>query len=354
MKKYEKTSLIKFTSIYFFSTAFFVILLGYLYYGQQKNQILQKYTMMMHDYSMQLKQTAFRYKKDGYSYDIEDNNRFIYQLATKEGDYYKKSFPVLKGMQSIVVSIDAKIIKKELSDVKLFTIILQVVLIGLFLLLSLFLAKYSLKPMNETISHLDRFIKDLIHDLNTPSTSILLNTKMLKKSIDEPSYLKKLNRIENSAIAISSLYENLEILLQKNLEKRSIDLFKILEEKKEHCNILYPNILLNLEKKKMIVKTNEKAISRIIDNIISNACKYSKDKDAVIDIKYNNNILSIIDNGKGMIYPQKIFERSYTENNNESGHGIGMHIVHRLCNDLSIDIDLASKEHYGTTIELRF
>ena len=354
MKKYEKTSLIKFTFIYFFSTAFFVILLGFLYYTQQENQILQKYTMKMHDYSMQLQQTAFRYTKDGYSYDIEDKNRFIYQLATKEGDYYKKSFPLFKGKQSIVISVESIIIEKELYDVKLFTIMLQIALIGLFLILSLLLAKYSLKPMNETISHLDRFIKDLIHDLNTPSTSILLNIKMLKKDIIEPNHLKKLNRIQNSAIAISSLYENLEILLRKNLEKNSVNLFNMLDDKKENCNILYPNIIFNLEKKEMIVNTNEKAISRIIDNILSNACKYSNDKNPIIDIKFSNNILFIIDNGKGMIYPQKIFERSYTENYNESGHGIGMHIVHRLCNDLSIDIKIISKEHCGTTIELKF
>ncbi|MEA3554262.1 MAG: HAMP domain-containing sensor histidine kinase [Campylobacterota bacterium] len=354
MKKYEKISLVKFTFIYFFSTAFFVILLGYLYYGQQKNQMLQKYTMKMHDYSMQLKQTAFRYKKDGYSYAIEDKNRFVYQLATKESEYYKKSFPLLKGTQSIVVSVENKIIQDELYSIQLFTIILQVSLIILFLLLSLFLAKYSLKPMNETISHLDRFIKDLIHDLNTPSTSILLNIKMLKKDIDNPNHLKKLNRVENSAIAISSLYKNLEILLHKGLQKNGVDLFKLLDEKKDNCNILYPNITFNLEKKEMLVDTNEKAISRIIDNILSNACKYSKEKDSVIDVKFENKILSIIDNGKGMLYPQKIFERTYTENNNESGHGISMHIVHRLCNELSIDIQISSKEHHGTTIELRF
>ena len=354
MKNYEKTSLIKFTSIYFFSTAFFIILLGYLYYGQQKNQILQKYTMHMHEYLMQLKQTAFRYKKDGYSYVVEDENRFIYQLATKEGKYYKKSFPILKGKKSIVINVNSELIKKELDNVKLFTIMLQISLIFLFLLISLFLAKYSLKPMNETISHLDKFIKDLIHDLNTPSTSILLNTKMLKKDINELDKIKKLNRIENSAIAISSLYENLEILLYKNLEKSRVNVFKLLEEKKENYNIIYPNIRFNLERKEMIVDTNEKAISRIIDNILSNSCKYSKDKDAIIDIDFNNNILSIIDNGKGMQYPQKIFERSYTENNNEGGHGIGMHIVHRLCNDLAIDINILSKEYCGTTIELRF
>ncbi len=354
MKKYEKTSLLKFTFIYFFSTAFFVILLGYLYYGQQENQVLQKYTMKMHDYSMQLKQTTFRYTRDGYSYDIEDKNRFIYQLATKEGNYYKKSFPILKGRQSIVVSIKDDLVQNELNEIKLFTIVLQVTLIILFLFLSFLLAKYSLRPMNETISHLDRFIKDLIHDLNTPSTSILLNTKMLKKDIDEPKYIKKLNRIENSALAISSLYENLEILLHKDLDKSSVDLYILLEDKKDNCNILYPNIKFYLDKKEMIVNTNEKAINRIIDNILSNACKYSKDENPTIDIQFDNNILLITDNGKGMQYPQKIFERSYTENDNENGYGIGMHIVHRLCDDLSIGIHVISKEHYGTTIELKF
>ena len=229
MKKYEKTSLLKFTFIYFFSTAFFVVLLGYLYYTQQENQVLQKYTMKMHEYSMHLKQTAFRHTQKGYSYSIEDKNRFKYQLAIKEGDFYKKSFPVQKGMQSIVVNLDSNIVNNELYKLKMFTIILQIGLIFLFLTISFILAKVSLRPLNETISHLDRFIKDLIHDLNTPSTSILLNTKMLKKNISEEKELKKLNRIENSAIAISSLYENLEILLHKNMLKDEINLFGLID-----------------------------------------------------------------------------------------------------------------------------
>ncbi|MEA3497509.1 MAG: HAMP domain-containing sensor histidine kinase [Campylobacterota bacterium] len=352
MKKYESTSLLKFTFIYFFSTAFFVILLGYLYYSQQENQVLQKYTMKMHEYSMHLKQTAFRHTQKGYSYSIEDNNRFKYQLAVKEGNFFKKSFPVKKGMQSIVVNIDSNIINDELYKIKMFTIILQIGLIFLFLAISFILAKISLRPLNETISHLDRFIKDLIHDINTPSTSILLNIKMLKKSITENKELKRLNRIENSALAISSLYENLEILLHKNMAKDKIDLYSLIDEKVENCKIIYPNIKFNLDNKKISVVTNLKAINRIIDNILSNACKYSSDKNPEINIKFNNSTLSIIDNGKGMQYPKKIFERSYSEN--EGGHGIGMHIVHRLCNDLGIEVNITSKEHYGTTIELKF
>jgi two-component system OmpR family sensor kinase len=353
VKDYEKRSLIKFTFIYFFSTAFFVILLGYLYYTQQKTQILQKYTMKMHEYAVALKQTRFNHIQNGYSYTINDNKKqFKYQLAIKHNNYYKKSFPLQKNKLSVIIKLDASIIDKELNNLQTFTLLIQITLICVFLLISYLLAKYSLRPMNETISHLDRFVKDLIHDLNTPSTSILLNIKMLKKDIKDNKYTRKLERIQNSAIAISSLYENLEILLYKDLIKKKINLFTLIEEKKENCSILYPNIKFNLDKKEMVVNTNEKAINRIIDNILSNACKYSQENNPHINIKFNNNILSIIDNGKGMQYPKKIFERSYSEN--ENGHGIGMHIVHRLCNDLFIDISISSKENYGTTIELEF
>jgi len=348
----EKISLIKFISIYFFSTSFFIILLGYLYFSQQKNHILQKYTMKMHEYSVHLKQTSFTYTQEGYSFIINQTDRFQYKLATKEKDYYIKSFPINKGKLYLSIHIDSKIVDDELLTIKYFTILLQIGLLLLFLTLSYILAKISLKPLNDTISHLDRFIKDLIHDLNTPSTAIILNSKMLEKSITDEKQQKKLKRIQNSANTISSLYENLEILLNKDLEKVKIDLYPLLEEKQENCKILYPNIQFQLEQKKMIVFTNEKAISRIIDNILSNGCKYSQDKEPYIKIWFKDHTLYIKDNGKGMQYPQKIFERSYREN--ENGHGIGMHIVHRLSSELDIKVNISSKEYIGTTIIMSF
>ena len=351
MKNYEKTALIKFTSIYFFSTAFFVILLGYLYYLQQENTVLQKYTMKMHQYTMKLKQSNFTHKQDGYDFNITDTNIFQYKLASKHDHYYKKTFPIYKGEQFIIITIQADIIDKELNKIKKFTILSQIILLLLFFSISLFLARLSLKPMNNTISHLDRFIKDLIHDLNTPATSILLNTKMLKKQVNDDSIEKKLDRIQKSADAISSLYENLEIVLKETLSKSTLDIFPILEEQKELFGYKYPTISINIENKPMIVETNEKALMRILDNILSNACKYSND-DSNIQISFDKNTLIIKDNGKGMLYPNKIFERSYSED--EKGHGIGMHIVQRLCNNLNIKITVNSTLHTGTTVALKF
>ncbi len=305
----------------------------------------------MHHYVTTLQQTNFTHKLDGYKYEFIYNESVKYELPIKEGEYYIKVFPRVKGGNNILVSMKADMINNEISQTKYFVIKWQIILHVLFLLISFILAKISLKPMEDTISHLDRFIKDLIHDLNTPSTAILLNSQMLANDIKDEKVLKKIHRIEQSAKSIASLYENLEIFLDKNIIKTDINLYTILNQTIENYKIIYPNIKINIEKKDILDFTNEKAITRIIDNILSNACKYSS-QNPTIDITFNDNTLTIKDNGKGIKFPQKIFERSYTEN--EHGHGVGMHIVHRLALVLDMDIQIDSNEGQGTMINLLF
>jgi two-component system OmpR family sensor kinase len=204
--------------------------------------------------------------------------------------------------------------------------------------------------MVATISHLDRFTKDLIHDLNTPITSILLNTKMLERNIVNKD-MKKVSRIENSAKDILALYNNLEILLDKhNLTKEQINIQELLISIVDSYKQIYPKIRFHLKFEQKYIYSNYNALKRILDNIISNASKYSIDTTPEIFISYKNNVLTIKDNGKGMKYPKKIFERSYKEMDN--GHGIGMHIVHRLCSELSLKITIESTKNIGTTVIL--
>jgi len=351
VNNYEKKSLIKFTLIYFLSTAIFILILGYIYLGQQKTFILQKNAMKMHEYIITQKQSDFKYTQESYSFERIEKDTVKYQLPIKENDFYTKVFPSVTDKYNILVKLDANIIDNEIKKAEQLVFFWQIFTHIVFLIISFILAKISLKPMNETISHLDRFIKDLIHDLNTPSTAILLNSKMLSREISDEKSLRKINRIEQSAKSISSLYENLEIFLDKNIIKSEIDLYKILKIKKENFKVLYPEVKINIEKKDMIVNSNEKAISRIIENILSNACKYSS-KNPKIYISFKDNILSIKDNGKGIKFPKKVFERLYTEN--DLGHGIGMHIVHRLVLELQMDIKIDSIEAEGTIIELLF
>jgi len=345
LKNYEKKSFLQIFFSFFISISIFVIILGYLYFEQQKTFIMQKTAMSMHQYLLKLKQSNFTYTKKNYSYKFVNNGKVKKQLPIKVGDYYVKVFST-----KMMVKVDAILINKELDELRIFTIVLQVFLVLFFAFISYLLARKSLAPMIYTISHMDRFTKDLIHDLNTPISSILINTKMLKKDATSNS-MKKIQRIENSAKNISSLYANLEVLLDEQLVKSEFNISKVIDEAIDNYKSMYSNIEFVYISNNTLVNSNEHAIKRIIDNIISNACKYSK-ADAKIEISYISNTLTIKDNGKGIKYPSKIFQRAYKEDDN--GYGIGMHIVYRLCSQLNIGINIDSKENEGTTVKLSF
>ena len=315
MKKYEKQSLIKFTFIYFFSIALLILIVGFLYFWQQKHFIMKKTVMQMYQYSTMLSQTNFQYKEDGFSYDLEQKIKVEFDIPVKIDNFYIKAFPLQNYNKVATIKIDAKPIDKEIFELKVFTLIIQAVLLLIFVLISYLLAKISLKPMQDTISHLDRFLSDLIHDLNTPATAILLNINMILKTEKDEKKQKQLKRIETRSSLIACLHEN--FLLE--------------------C--------LTIELK----NTYKKSFLRIVDNILSNSSKYSS-ANSKIKIIYKNKKLTIQDNGKGIKYPKKIFERRYKET--EQGYGIGMHIVHRLCDNLNIEISIESKENIGTKIEL--
>ena len=118
------------------------------------------------------------------------------------------------GSGCVIVMVKSNIIDDELAKIKRNIILVQIALMLFFLFLGYTLAKMSLKPIQENISHLDRFIKDLIHDLNTPVSSIILNLKLIKNSDDE-KLVKPINRIDQSIRQITSLYDNLEIIIKK-------------------------------------------------------------------------------------------------------------------------------------------
>jgi two-component system OmpR family sensor kinase len=351
VKKFEKKVLFKFTFIYFLSIAFFVVVIGYLYFNQQKTFIIQKNTMQMHNFLIKLKQSHFTYQDQNYQAKKCKKDSLKYKLASKNGLYYEKAFPLKMGQECILVKLKSSVVDNEIEKLKRFVILFQIGLLGIFLLISFVLAKISIKPIKDTISHMDRFTKDLIHDLNTPSTAILLNIKLLENKIQDNNILKSLQRIKSSAQNISSLYNNLEIVLQKKFKKQKFDLKLIVEEKIQNFKLQHPDIKFIFHAESLFVVTDKKSVERIVDNILSNSCKYSNKTKPIVEIFIKNNTLIIKDNGKGIKYPNKVFERSYSENDN--GHGIGMHIVWRLCEELDIKITINSQYEKGTVIKLK-
>jgi signal transduction histidine kinase len=175
---------------------------------------------------------------------------------------------------------------------------------------------------------LEEFIKDIIHDLNTPITSILINLKMMQRS-------EEVESIAQSAKTISMLHKNLEVYL-KGVELQS-ERCKIREIVDEQVSLFYPiydYLEWHMDIGEQIVISNRNALSRIIYNLISNACKYNR-PDGYIQIEMAKGVLTISNSSYGVKNPSKVFDRFYKEGSR--GLGIGLHIVDKLCKELEID-----------------
>lgn len=262
----------------------------------------------------------------------------LYLPYNWEGGYYR-------------VQKDKENFYKNLWSIKFHIITLQVVLLMLFALISYFLSLRALRPMREAIHKLDNFSKDLIHDLNTPITAMLLNMKILKKKCDSQQN-RVLGRIEHSLEDIGSLHANLSVLLEEEtmLIKRE-EISGLIKEIAKTQEKIFAPLTIEVQINEFYAQVNADALKQIMINIISNACKYNR-QNADINIYAKNRSIFIQDRGLGIQNPDKIFERAYTEHT--SGHGIGLDIVKRLCSVMDIKISVDSKVGEGTTIQLAF
>jgi len=225
--------------------------------------------------------------------------------------------------------------KTELSLLK------QLLLLSFFaLFISILFSFYVLSPLRKSLQLLEMFIKDIIHDLNTPLTSILINLKMMEET-------EEVENIGKSAQAISMLQNNLDgYLKETTFEREKFDLKKVVQEQVDFFAPMYDYLHWKIKIKSSVVKSDPNAFARIIYNLLSNACKYNT-SNGFIDVTLENTTLSISNSShNGIKNPSKAFDRFYKEN--ERGLGIGLHIVEKLCKQLEIEKNLESKENIVT------
>ena len=221
-------------------------------------------------------------------------------------------------------------------------------LVVVFLLSALF-SLYALYPLRNALRLTQEFIKDILHDFNTPLGSLRLNSAMLKREIGENS---KVDRIEQSVQNVLDLQENLRAYLYNHeQQKERFNLKTVVKERVKLQEKGYEQIAFHIKIDDVYLNTNLPAFNRILDNLISNAAKYNSHKGSVtIVYKSLDARLMIIDTGKGIKNPKRVFERFYKEQ--ERGIGIGLHIVKKLCDELKIKINVISTLNEGSVFSL--
>ncbi len=194
-----------------------------------------------------------------------------------------------------------------------------------------------------------------VHQIKTPIASMRLHLQNEDSTLAR-SLTSDLHRIEQYV-------EMVLTFLRLNSEStdyviKEYDLDKIVKQavRKFSSDFIGRKLSLVYEPLNTTVITDEKWLSFVIEQVLSNALKYTPSGNITITLE-NENTLRIRDTGIG-IAPEdlpRIFEKGYTGYNgrtDKKASGIGLHLCKRICNNLGHTISAQSIVDVGTIIDI--
>ncbi len=383
LQQSEKKTLRSFLLLYIFLAILILLFSAFIYYNIQKDLILSQQATKLRNYSDQMI-SKLRFMHENFKPDMKYPRSKHYNSAIYDASYkeifstleeknidFKKSIYVVGdkihfirileryylGTIFLVIEVDDS--KNILSFIKLKVFLYGAMLFLILVIGGYFLLKLLLKPMRESIYLLDRFIKDTTHELNTPVSTILMNIESIPKERLDEKMTKKISRIEVASRTISNLYNDLTYVVLKNQtisKDEDVDLKKLIEERALFFRIMCEQKKVNCQmdlKDDIVLHIDKHKISRLIDNLISNAIKYNK-KNGNISLILKDNYFIVEDSGIGMSSNEikEIFKRYSRFNKSVGGFGIGLSIVDSIAKEYDLKIDIKSKPKEGTQVKI--
>lgn len=380
----EKKTLYRFLALYLFFSIVILALTASLYYTLQKELAASQRTILLDEYANEFLVALEELHSD-------KTNTLLYPLDQKfKTSLYDKDYKLIystldypTNLLTEVTYTNRKLIRyitnpekyylntqyivvemtedREWLDETIRTILIYGTLFFIIMMLiGYFLLKLFLKPMRDALHLLDTFIKDTTHELNTPVSTIMTNIELIdRESIKDKFLLKSINRIDIGAKTISNIYDDLSYLVFNNKiisNNEDINLKELIEQRLEYFSLLSsmkkievvttldPDVVLHIDNKK---------ISKLIDNILSNAIKYNKINGS-IDIDLGPNRLTIKDRGKGIKeeHIDLMFNRFARFDKIVGGFGIGLNIVKMICDEYNLTINIRSKVDHWTEVSI--
>jgi two-component system, OmpR family, phosphate regulon sensor histidine kinase PhoR len=218
------------------------------------------------------------------------------------------------------------------------------------------------------------FVANVSHELKTPLASIKAYSETLRLgAIDDPqNRMRFVQRIEEQANRLNDLILDLIQLArvesgQATFEIEDLNLCTIASQRVQafQAGAANKNISLTLvaPDPKIMVRGDDEGIATVLDNLISNAVRYTPENGSVtVEVMKSENMgmVRVIDNGLGIApeHHERIFERFYRVDRARSsdlgGTGLGLSIVKHITMSLGGQVALSSRVGKGTTFTVRF
>lgn len=380
MNRVEKHSYYSFVALYLGSAFLFLSLSAYWYYNAQKASLesIAYYKMVyladrisamviqahMHASTFKLPMIDPGYKVA--LYDDDFKRRYGSDI---EGIDFARHFSV-DATRSVLVStgtnahlgieyvvVESALLQTEAAQLR--STVLRYFLLALLVvsIIAFVLSKLFLRPLRRKIAQVERFIKDVSHELNTPITALSMSSsRAMQKGICDERTLR------NISASTKQLYDIYTALTYLNFSHRethaeTVDIAEVAAKSVEYFRELAQSKTIGFEVacESMMVQIDPQQASMLLNNLLSNAIKYSR-PDSTVAVTLHGRRLSIKDEGIGIASEKlgEIFERYRRGTDYAGGFGVGLSIVKSICDANAIAVMVDSTEGSGTTVTLEF
>lgn len=225
----------------------------------------------------------------------------------------------------------------------------------------------SQQELQKAIGMRDNFISIASHELKTPVTSLKVYIEVLIRQLTQQGetkvtdYLTKMNRQTDKLTLL--IHDLLDVSRLQGgrltFRKEKFDVSKLVSEVVEGTQQIATNHRIIIKGKTQTkVWGDRERISQVLNNLLTNAIKYSPDaKEVIVRLaeKNNHTLISVQDFGIGISkeHQKKIFNRFYRVNDRDKqtypGLGIGLYISNEIMKQHNGHITIKSRQDRGST-----
>ncbi len=218
------------------------------------------------------------------------------------------------------------------------------------------------------------FLTAISHELKTPLSLILAPVSQLILQTKSADKKRQLEGVHRNALKINNLIQ--EVMAFEQAEKQEadsatlltsqIDLLTFVRDMMEEwrqsptCAQLQFSFVATMDS--LPIQTDVSKLSSILNNLLSNACKYNRAEQGRIDIVLEQRdgqvLLSVSDTGMGIPAEDlpyvfsKFFRSPSSEVRALEGTGVGLYLVKSYADQLGWDIQIRSTLGQGTTVTM--
>ncbi len=205
------------------------------------------------------------------------------------------------------------------------------------------------------------YIEMWVHEIKTPLAAVKLMMSNHENELTQ-SLSEEVEKVED--FVEQALFYARSTTLEKDYLIKEMPLEPTVNKviRKHSKQFIYRRIKLEREGLEEVVYSDAKWLEFILNQIISNALKYSEDEGLIriATTKHKESVILMIeDHGMGISLSDlpRIFDKGFTGKNgrkNEKATGMGLYLCKLLCDKLYLDLKATSLEGAGTTISITF